>query len=356
MTNYLKINKLISLCLFLLINQLALSQFDYSHEIINDTIAPNEAFFGSDEPISITLKFDIKTFQKTRKKEEYQPVELNYQLNDSICFTHQIKLRSRGDFRKKFCSLPPFWLNIKNAHLGFKDLDHVVKMKVVTHCKNADIYNDYILKEYLAYKLYNILSPYSFRVRLVKIRYIDTGRDNKTKEHWGFILEPKELLKRRLNARFVENDELAMATCNKEIINRLAIFQYMIGNSDYSVTGRHNLKIISLYGPGPKGNIPIPYDFDYTGFVNTSYAIPGENLGIKSVTDRYFLGPCREDHIYETIIQEMYDSKRELLHLLQQFEYLTLDEKMEALKYIESFYTEASSKWFISRNLNSTCR
>lgn len=356
MAKYFNIKKLITLCLILLIAQVLFAQLKSEHKEINNTIALNSEFFGNDDPIFFTLKFDIKTFRKTRSKEEYQPVELTYQLNDSTSFTHHVKLRSRGDFRKKYCSLPPFWLNIKGAELGFTDLDDVVKMKVVTHCKKAAIYSDYILKEYLAYKLYNIISPYSYRVRLVKIQYIDTGRDNKIMENWGFIMEPEELMEKRLDARFIENDKLAMATVNKDIMDRLAFFQYMIGNCDYSVTGRHNLKIITLNGSGPIGNIPIPYDFDYTGFVNTSYAIPGDNLGINSVTERYFLGPCRGDHIYELHIQAMNDSKREFLHLLQRFEYLTLKQKIETLNYIESYYTEASSKWFIARNLKGTCR
>ncbi len=356
MLKKLKLKRLISLCLFLLIAQLGFPQLVHDSEMINDATELNREFFGNDEPLSFTLKFDIKTFRKTKSKEEYQAAELIIHFDDSTSISHNIKLRSRGDFRKKYCSLPPFWLNIKNAELGFKDLEDVVKIKVVAHCKKADIYNDYVLKEYLAYKLYNIISPYSFRVRLVKIQYIDTGRDNKITENWGFILEPEDLMEKRLDAHFIKNDRLAMATVNRDIIDRLAIFQYMIGNSDYSVTGRHNLKIISLYGSGPIGNIPIPYDFDYTGFVNTTYAVPGENLGINSVTDRYFLGACRGDYIYELVIQEMNDNKREFLNLLQQFEYISLKQKMETLNYIESYYTEASTKWFISRNLKGTCR
>jgi hypothetical protein len=342
--------------LLIFLPQLATSQSISEEKVMNDTVALYENFFAEHEPITLTLKFDIKTYQRTRKSEEYQPAELIYQFDDSTSLVHKVKLKTRGEFRKNYCSIPPFWLNIKRADLPHAELDAVTKMKVVTHCKNSDKYSDYLLKEYLAYKIYNIISPYSFRVRLIRMIYIDTGRENKRTENWAFAIEPEELMEERLDAAFIENDRLAMATVNSGIMDQLAMFQYMIGNSDYSVTGRHNLKILNLYSSGPVGNIPVPYDFDYTGIVNASYAIPSENLGIESVTDRYFLGPCRKDNVFLKVIAKQNNSKSEILTLLHEFEYISQKHKQEIINYIDSYYTELESPKFIDRNIRSTCR
>lgn len=342
--------------LLIIIPQLGISQFISEEQVINDTITIFDNFFSEEKPITLTLKFDLKAYQKSRKSEQYQPAELIYQFDDSTRLVHNVKIKTRGEFRKNYCLIPPFWLNIKRADLPASGLDDVTKMKVVTHCRNADIYSDYVLKEYLAYRLYNIITPYSFNVRLIRLRYIDTGRGNKITEDWAFAIEPEELMEKRLDASFIENDKLSMTTVNNVIIDQLAMFQYMIGNSDYSVTGRHNLKILKLIRTGPVGNIPIPYDFDYTGFVNTSYALPGENLGIESVRDRYFLGPCRSDAVYKKVIDEQNAAEHEIFCLLEEFEYISQKQKIEIIDYIESYFSESNSPRFISRYIRSTCR
>lgn len=100
-----------------------------------------------------------------------------------------------------------------------------------------------MLKEYLCYKIYNMISPVSFRVRLMRMTYVDTGRKNRQSEGWAFAIEPEEMLAQRLDALVVKNDELAMRFMNPGQFDVLALFNYMIGNADYSVSGRHNIKI-----------------------------------------------------------------------------------------------------------------
>lgn len=349
-------NRFLILSILILLVQHAAAQTFAEDSYILDTISVYDDFFEKEEPITLTIKFDIKAYQRTRNSEEYHKAELIYQFDDSTSLIHPVKLKTRGEYRKKFCTLPPFWLNIKRAGIPSNELDGIKKVKIVTHCKNTDKFEDYLLKEYLVYKMYNLITPYSFRVRLIRIIYIDTGRENRITENWAFAIEPEKLLAKRLDARIIENDKLAMATVNSDVMNGLAMFQYMIGNADYSITGRHNIKIIRLQGKGPVGNIPIPYDFDYTGFVNTSYAIPGENLGLKNVRERYFLGPCRDVSVYLEVIEELKAHEKELINLLEQCEYISSRQKIYAVKYIDSYYSEAESSKFIEWNILGTCR
>jgi hypothetical protein len=154
----------------------------------------------------------------------------------------------------------------------------------------------------------------------------------------------------------IKSDRLSMRTVNPKQMDKLAMFQYLIGNGDYSVTGRHNLRIVALEDPNqPQGFIPIPYDFDYTGLVNTHYAVPGESLGIKTVRERYFLGPCRNKAVQEATVKDFSQYKDEIIHLLSEFEYLDEDQRNDMIGYISSYFNEAEDKDFINRKIASTC-
>ena len=64
----------------------------------------------------------------------------------------------------------------------------------------------------------------------------------------------------------------------------MSVFQYMVGNTDWSMVRFHNVEVSRT----PRGvYVPVPYDFDWTGLVSTRYARPNEGLGIRSVRQRF---------------------------------------------------------------------
>ena len=323
---------------------------------LGDTLILNVDLFEETRPMVMTLTFDLKKYQREKYKEGYLPVDLLFHVNDTLDVRKTARIKSRGEFRKNHCSFAPFWLNIRKSQVANPYLQKVTKMKVVTHCRESNSYEMYVLKEYLAYKIYNILSPVSFRTGLIRMKYVDTGRKNKVSEGWAFIIEPEEMLAERHNALVIKNDALGMVLMRPDEMLLLAFFEYLIGNADYSVTGRHNVKILGQPGFGSEGYTPVPYDFDYSGIVNASYAVPGENLGIKSVTERYYMGPCRDDEQYLATIRYMEDFREEILALVRDFPYLLEKDKQEMISYIESFYKEVSNPRFISNKLRQTCR
>jgi hypothetical protein len=335
---------------------LSLDAQDFSQNVQKDSIVLFEDFFDREDPLEISLEFDLKTFQRERSKEEYIEAKLIYQYNENKDFSFPVRLKSRGIFRKSYCYIPPFWINIYNSGINSDALAGIKKIKIVTHCMTLKNYQDYLLKEYLAYKIYNIISPYSFKVRLLKIKYIDTGRNKKEFTGWAIAIEPIELLADRLDARIIENKELAKVRMNPSIMDRLSIYYYMIGNTDYSVTGLHNVKLLMLNNPGPAGYIPVPYDFDFTGIVNSPYSKPAKNVPVSKVTERYYQGICRSDQIYEMVIEDFKGYSDEIYELLQSFEFLSLDQKNEILQFIDEFYMEIARDNFISDILMEYCR
>jgi hypothetical protein len=348
-----KIN--LTLALLLLIMGLLYAQ-DPPDAIESDTFSASLDMFEIPLPMDITLTADLKAFQKNKNKDEYRDVHISYQFSDTTVIEHTLRMKPRGAFRKSECAYAPYWLNIRKADVVNEKLQEVKKIKMVSQCRGGKAYSDYVLKEYLAYKIYMLLSPVSFRVRLTRIKYVDTGRKNKVTESWGFLIEPEEMVAERNEAIVFKKDEISMRYMRTREMDVAAMFQYMIGNSDYSVAGRHNMKILGLPGFGSEGYTPVPYDFDYAGLVNAEYAIPGESLGISSVRERYYLGPCRENEEFQAAIDHIHSLREEILELVSDFPYLGDKHKKEMIAYLEDYFNSASGPNFISSKLKSTCR
>jgi hypothetical protein len=351
----------IKICLLFLIAAFVWPSSLFSQDLpgqdqVVDTIDTSADIFEDPEPMEITLTLDLKKYQKEKFKGEYIPVKFQYRFNDTLTLEKSMRMKARGNFRRQHCTFAPFWLNIRKADVQNQHLQGVKRIKVVTQCRMGNAYNDYVLKEFLAYKIYNVLSPVSFRVRLVKMRYIDTGRKNKMTESWAFMIEPEELLAERLGATVIKRDDISMRYMVPEELDQVVLFMYMIGNSDYATVGRHNIKILGMEDFGINGYTPVPYDFDYSSLVDASYAIPGENLGIESVRERYYLGPCREDQAYQLAIDHLAKYRKEILDLVQEFPLINDRIKKDMIAYLESYFIAAEDSRFIEYNLKTTCR
>ncbi len=321
-----------------------------------DALAMYEDLFSAEEPLYLTLRFDVKAFKKNRAQDVYHDAVMIHMVGSEFQVSHSVQVKAGGTIRRNFCALPPICLKIGTSGINGDSLQDEIRMNMVLRCKNAVQYEPYVLREYLVYKIYNIITPLSYRVRLVRLSIIDTGKDNEMTEDWAFLQEPDELMTLRLKGKMIENDALSISTVNPEVINSLSMFQYMIGNANYSVTGRHNLKILSLNSGNPSGFLPVPYDFDYSGLVNADYAVPSEALGTSSVRERYYLGPCRPIEVHKETIQKLAQFEDEVMAYIKAFEYLDDKEKVDMNGYLESYFKESRESWFIDRKITPTCR
>jgi hypothetical protein len=323
-----------------------------------DTLDVYKDLFLRTEPLHLTLKFDNREFQKTKSKESYHMAELTCRVDSNFHVHHQVRVRARGEFRRDHCTMPPYWLNIRHAGIEAEGLKNTIKIKVVTRCKSSPRYEHLVLREYLVYKLYELLTDFCFHTRLVRIKYIDTGRNMEESEDWGFLIEPDQMMAERNKSMITDSDRLTVRTVNRETMDLVSFFCYMIGHGDISVTGQQNLKILAQK-EGPIGFIPVPYDFDYVGLVNAIYAKPsqaGQNLGIENVRERYYLGPCRENAVYQLTIDYLRSYREIMLETIMNFEYLPEKEKLDMVDYLESYFSSAERDGFIKYNINPTCR
>lgn len=326
-----------------------------SIDAVSDTI-PDIAIFGNDTPINLQLKYDITSFIRNKMKGEYLDAELAIDYK-GYSATKNIRLKARGNNRKETCFFPPIFLNFKTDMIENSELEGFKKIKLVTHCATSKSYTTYLLKEYLVYKLYNILTNNSFRVKLLDITYIDTGKKGRNYEKFGILIEPIELLVKRTQTTEIDGKVIRGQNVFEEDADIVALFQYMVGNTDWRIKGGHNTKYIKSLTQLTQKTIPIPYDFDFAGFVGTNYSKPQEWTRIEDVRDREYLGYCRNsDEAYLKTINLFIAKKNEIIQTIESFAYLSERERKDLSNYIESFYQILDRpKYFISV-LKNECR
>ncbi|MGD0756581.1 MAG: hypothetical protein ABR927_16135 [Bacteroidales bacterium] len=325
---------------------------------ISDSSRKSFRLFEDDKIIDITLRFDLSTYFRTKPKEDYLKANLTFHLSKTDSISRDINLRTRGIFRNRYCTFPPIELNLKKAHFGYTDLDKISKLKMVPECSFSSDNKDYILKEYLAYKLFNVLTDTSFRVRLLTVTYLDTQKKRKPIQQFCFFIEPVEMLTVRTNAMQIKSRTLNQKNIVPRIMDRLAIFNYMIGNYDWSVPGLHNVLVIKPLVIESTGlGIAIPYDFDWTGLVNADYAIPTEEMGTQTVRERLFEGICRSKEVYLKDLELFSEKKDEFYRVINEFPYLDQREKKDATGYLDGFFNQlVGKKDNIVYILTNTCK
>ncbi len=302
-----------------------------------DTLNQDIGLFSSDEILNLSLRFDLTEYMRKKPKEEYMKAILTYHISEKDSLNKEIKLRSRGISRNNICSFPPISLNFKKSDMKSPEMKKVDKVKLVTHCKSGN--EEYLFKEYLIYKLYNVLTDFSFNVRLVKIDYISTAKNQKIIRSYAFLIEPLNILADRTKAVPVESLAISGKNIISEMLDRMTIFNYMIGNTDWSLAGQHNLKVLSVIDSDNPGlGAVVPYDFDYAGLVNAHYAVPTEGLGLENVRQRRFLGYCRSDEQYVKALIEFSENKAEFYRIINDFTYLNDKDKKYMIAYLDEFY------------------
>lgn len=305
---------------------------------VRDTQNVNITLFDYDDLIEISLKFDITNYKRKRSDKEYLDAILTYHTSKTDSISKKIKLKARGEVRRSLCDFPPLLLNFKMKDSTGGEFSGIDKLKVVPYCKVG--YEEYVLKEYLIYKLYNVLTDNSFRVRLLRIKYINTFKAGKPITQFGFALEPIKLLEKRTNSIEVKTANLTQKNIRPEMMDRFAIFNYMIGNTDWSVPIMHNVLVLSQGGSDrPDLGVIVPFDFDYSGLVNTDYSVPFAGLGITSVRDRRYLGICRSETVLINAMREFLDKKEEFYKVINEFPYLKEKSKKEMIFYLEQFFS-----------------
>lgn len=357
MMRSIKIHKGAFLLLLVLISPVIANSWLNAQDISSDRPALPLPLFQSDEPLYLTLSMDMKTVLRDIEEKEEHPAEIKYSGPEGDEIIIPIKVRLRGNFRKDpvNCDFPPLRLNFSNTTVINTVFGGQDKIKLVTHCRTRkDLYEQNVLKEYLAYKLYNLFTEESFQVRLVHLTYADTKGKLDTLEKMAFLIEPNRHMARRNDCEIFEVKRIPQNRTNRPKTTMMSVFQYMIGNTDWSVWALHNVELLKTDSMALP--IVVPFDFDWCGMVNAPYAAPAEQLPIESVRTRYYRGYCRPDAELQLALDEFRQRKEKIYETCRSVPFLTEKELEKTIKYMDQFFKTIENPKAVDVEFHRTCR
>ena len=309
-----------------------------------------DALSNEPELPELVIKTDYKKLLKHRNKEEYQAASISVIVDSKpIIDNSKSRIRTRGNMRKEVCRIPPFKIDFEENDLIVLGFDSLDNLKLVLPCQNKSGPQERLFKEKLAYDLYNVLDSNAIKTFLVNVQFQFEGE---IKENMvGFIVEDEKNYVRRKNGRLVEDGKIIARNLDRLSFLKMSFFQYMIANTDWAITERHNLEVVKL--PGYNRPIALPYDFDYSGFVDQPYAVPHSSLPIRSVRERYFHPYMIKKGEFRAMMSFFESKEEDLYAICRNAHYMEEKTKEECEKFIASFYDLFDNKRWLNKYLKS---
>ena len=321
------------------------------------TALPADAspLFEDDSVLHITLSGPLGTVMKDKKSRE----ELDFILGaDGV--EHQVEVRLRGKSRVRVCRFPGLRINFPKDKVAGTVFAGQNKLKLATHCADKKSARGNVLEEYAAYRIFNLISDIGYRVRLVEITYTDTDErpGENTITRYGYFIESSAELADRQGGEIVELPSVRRGDFNSEHAALVFVFQYLIGNTDWSLVANvedefccHNGDLFDI----GEDRYVVPYDFDLSGLVDAWYAKPDRSLGIRSVTKRLYRGYCIAPGAVEAAIRDIKALENDILDVTRHVPGLTDKGIEEALGFLEDFFKETDDVEKLARSFERRC-
>jgi len=301
--------------------------------------------FDNEVLLEIDLKTDFESlFADVSENRVFHDASLTVK-NPSCAFANMaIKLKPRGGFRlrKQTCDFPPLRFKFHAKKADGTIFQGQNKLKYVSHCQNfKKDYELHTLEEFLVYKMYNVFTDYSYRVRLARVNFIDTNKLD-TLQRFGFFVEDKLHLAKRIGRHSLKFRNIKQYQVLRKNMLVLSLFQYMVGNCDWDVSRLHNIDLMSV----DENSLPVavPYDFDWCALVGHEYFVPDPQIDLDAKYQRRYKSYQWSKEEFESAFQEFNEHKDELYSLISDFTYLENNNRLKLLAYISEFYELISSK------------
>lgn len=311
--------------------------------------------FEDDAVLEISMVGPLNSLIDEKKNREELPFVLR--ANDD---EYPIKVRVRGKSRTRVCDFPPLRINFSDDTTKQTVFAGQDKLKLVTHCRNGISDQTDVLKEYAAYKIFNLISDVSYKVRLARITYSDTDeRMKKTSfDRYGFFIESSSELAGRFGADIVRTAGVTLGSLDTQQAATVFVFQYLIGNTDWSLVNAdlddiccHNGDLFDI----DSRRYYVPFDFDLSGLVDARYARPDASLRISSVTQRRYRGYCVSPEALKDAIRAIAGRKDDILGVVPQAPDLTEKDINTAVKYLDKFFEMTDDVDKLAKSFDRKC-
>ena len=266
--------------------------------------------------------------------------------------TIPVKLRTRGHYRLARCSFVPLRVEFPGKASKGTPFEHEDALKLGTHCERSGEYEQYVLREYLAYRIHELVSPIGFRARLARATYVDSASAKPIDTRFALFLESEEHMAARAGGVVRPLRGALFEDVDSTALLNMTVFNYMIGGHDWSMYALHNVRLVVQ----PTGTLlPVPYDFDFSGLVETRYAIPDPRLGIRSVRARLNRGPCRTREQLEPTLARFRSVRSQVLALYDSLPGLDKRYAGDAKRYLGDFFDTIERPGLVKAALVDVC-
>ena len=317
--------------------------------------SPPTPLFSSDAPIHVIIQGPISNLVGNRS-ETPRPATMTV---DGV--TYPIALTPRGitRLRPDTCDFPPLRVELTQPAPPGSLFHSQRRLKLVTHCKQTSSFQQKVLLEYSAYRLYNLMTPQSFRARLANVDYVDAG-GRPYISRVGFFLEDFDDVAKRngmVNAHL--GDRVPLQQIDPLAGARMAVFEYMISNYDWSMRAApkgeeccHNARLMTS-APGGIA-LPVPYDFDYSGLVDAPYAGPPIELEgeVSDLRSRSYRGYCVHAAQARAVAAELSPRRAEFLGLFATIPGLDARNQSRAAGFVQGFFADLDSGKIFKKCVN----
>ena len=327
---------------------------------VGDSVLPAKKlkvppFFRSEAPLAVTLTTNIRQLRKDKgDKAPWHAATVATTDSTGKPVVVSTTARTRGIWRLKNCDFPPTRLKFVNKHTKgtiFHDLD---EPKLVSYCRNSDIYEQYILQEFQLYRVYRLLTPLSHQVRLVQMTYVDSANAKVEAKRYGFLMEDPAQVAARFGGMMLKQTGAGADDLDPKHAAMAFVFEYMIGNTDFSFSGLHNTELVQI----ATGEIlPVVYDFDYAGAVDASYATADPIMRSARVRDRQFRGFCSLKTSYVAVL-ELFKAQKNAIYALYADEIgrlMTPRTVKSTLSYFDDFYRDIATPRDFEKRVLGDC-
>ena len=319
--------------------------------------AERRTLFQSSEPLAFTLESGFSALNKDRDPNSTKefPAVLKVTGSDGQPKSIELAISGRGHLRRTsaVCSFIPIRLMFRRDSIRGTPFEGPSNnLKLVTHCQSSREHEQYILREHLVYKLSNIVLERSFRTRLATVTYVDSKTGKPVTTRAGMLLEDDDDVARRMGGRIIDLERLVFTDIDLDPLLKMMVFEFMIGNTDFSIFALHNVVLIQT---PDKKMYPVPYDFDLSALVHAPYAIPDKRLNMKSITDRLYRGPCRTREELDAVFATFKEKRDAIFATVDSIAGLDSTHRREVSNYLKDFFSLIERPASVKRFFIDTC-
>lgn len=290
-------------------------------------------YLTAQEGAPITLELDLTELINQKATNNYFPGTLSTAEGK----TFELEARPRGKYRRKICEVPPLKLKFPKKVMRAAGLDTLNELKLVVPCFDNPKGEELVLREYVAYRMFERLSPeYHVRARLVKVAFRDRHVEKDRDPVWCLLVEHEEQVAARLRGKILEDYNLPTDSLKTEQAATNALFQYLIGNTDWAISTFRNVYLLKPAGAEERVRV-LPFDFDFSGFVSAPYSSPNSATGLRDVKERLLMADGLPQSAIDAAMLRMDAAKADLLALCAS-PFLSKSVSRELSRYVESFF------------------